>query len=440
MGLRVFVSHGAGRDACVKDALERLVPELEERGYSVFVDMDSLRNGDRWSDEVYFELYTCDAAIVLLGPKTVEGSEWVRRESDILMSRYHMHSLPHVLPVLLGGVTSREARKHGFGPLMTLQASIEDRTAPLDPVPGPDADPGHLVDWALREFAHVGDVPTCADTADWARRIAAYLDRASKRSASAVVNAARALHMDGIELAQLRARVGSDLLLAFRLMTAAAEQGALLAQALGELRAILDGSSMRGLAEQLMPGWVNAAAARCFLPEVRESGVRGRTVVFAAHEGWMAEHHVQRALYVRPHSWSVGVLDEQDDLPVDERPVAETLLEACRQQLFQVFKVPPAWGTPADMHPTEGVSDYLVVSLADYPLDAVAEVARSLRADFPWLTVVLLAPPDHVPHRKELYEVDLSDAIPVEPAPSRAEQLAAYKLKASVDALLAMCG
>lgn len=440
MGLKVFVSHGAGKDACVKEALELLVPALKARGYQVFVDMEGLRDGDRWSDELYFELYTCDAAIVLLGPKTVESSEWVRRESDILMSRYAMRSLPHVLPVLLGGVTSREARQQGFGPLMTLQARIEDRTATVNPVPAPDADPDHVVDWALREFAYIGDVTRCVETAAWAERVATYLDRASKRGPSAVVRAARALRMDGIELAQLKARVGSDLLLAFRLMAAAAKKGALLTQAIGELDSILDGPSLRALVEQLMPGWVNAAAARCFLPEVSAEAVRGRTIVFAAHEGWMAEHHVQRALFVRPGSWSVGLLDEESDLPVDERPLAQTLMEACVEQLFQVFKVPPGWGTLEDMQPTDGVTDYLVVSLADYPLDAVAEVARSLRHDFPWLTMVLLAPPNHVPQPKDLEAVDLSDAVAVDPAPSRSKQLQAHKLKVSMDHLLARCG
>ncbi|MGW2032891.1 toll/interleukin-1 receptor domain-containing protein [Streptomyces sp. NPDC001811] len=439
MGLKVFVSHGAGKDACVRDALELLVPALKTRGYEVFVDMESLRDGDRWSDELYFELYTCDAAIVLLGPKTVEGSEWVRRESDILMSRYTMRSLPHVLPVLLGGVTSREARKMGFGPLMTLQARIEDRTANLNPTPARNAASNDVVEWALREFSHVGDVTHCADTAEWAGRVATYLDQAGKRAPSAVVSAAKALHMDGIELAQLKARVGSDLLLAYRLMSAAAK-GVLLAQALGHLISLLDGSSMRSLAEQLMPGWVDATAAQRFLPSLSGQEVQGRTLVFAAHESWMAEHHVQRALFVRPGSWSIGLLDEEGDLPQDDRPLAETLREACVEQLFQVFKVPPDWGTLDDMQPTDGVTDYLVVSLADYPLDVVAEVVRSLRNDFPWLTVVLLAPPGHVPEQKDLEAVDLADAVAVDPAPSRLEQLQAHKLKVSMDDLLARCG
>ncbi|MFC8668741.1 toll/interleukin-1 receptor domain-containing protein [Streptomyces sp. NPDC057199] len=425
----------------MSDALECLVPVLKERGYDVFVDMDNLRGTDRWTDELYSELYVCDAAIVLLGPKTVESSDWVRRESDILMSRHTMKSLPHVLPILLGGATSRMARKRGFGPLMSLQAVIEDRVRDANPVPSIEAPLDVVIDWALREFAHVGMVTRCPEVERWAERIADFLDQAAKNATRAVVRAAERLHLDGIRLAQVKARVGSDLLLAFELLTAA-KKGHLLSQALGELQPALDGRSLHALTEQLVPGWVDAKAAKCFLPDAPSGQVQGRLILFPARKMWMAEHHVQRALFVRPGSWSLGALSDEEDLPLDERPLVDVLMEACVQELYAVFYAPDGEGLDGllGLPQVEGVTFYLMLSLADYPLEAVAEVAAQLQGHFPWLNFILLAPPDHETDFKEVEAFGLPNAVCVEPAPTPEAQIAAFRLKMTTDELLAKCG
>ncbi|MET9567141.1 toll/interleukin-1 receptor domain-containing protein [Streptomyces tauricus] len=440
--MKVLVSHGAGKDECVKDALDYLVPLLEGRGYEVFVDMTKLRGSDRWSDELYYELYKCDAAVVLLGPKTIESSEWVRRESDILMSRHSMKSLHHVLPILLGGATSRDARGNGFGPLMTLQAAIEDRVQGVNPIPSADAPIRVIIDWAMQEFAHIGVVTRCPDVQRWAERIADYLDQAAKNATKSVERAAGILGMDEIRLAQIKARVGSDLLLAYELM-AAAKRGPLLSQALGELQPALDGRSLESLIQQLLPGWVEDTAAKCFLPDKSSEGFAGRIIFFPAKGMWMASHHVQRALFARPGSWSLRELADEDDLPSDDRPLVEVLMEACVQELYTVFLAHDDRSQGLDgligITPSEGVKDYLVVSLADYPAEIIVEVATELQRYFPWLNFILLAPPDHEDAIKEIEVFNLANLVNVEPAPTPVSQMAAYRLKKSTDQLLKSC-
>ncbi|WP_289936236.1 toll/interleukin-1 receptor domain-containing protein [Streptomyces sp. S.PNR 29] len=437
MGLKVFISHGAGKDECVEEALELLVPELEHRGYEVFVDVKSLRSGDVWAEQLYMELFRCDAAVVLLGPHTVADSEWVRRETEILMARHVMRSLPHVLPALLGGAGTREARSKGYGPLLRLQTKIHDRAENPNPRPGQAATVQEVVEWLLREFAHVGHVSSDEYVFEWADRIADYIDSASERSHKRVVKTAERLGLQGGDLQQIAARIGSHLLLAFRLL-AAASQGVVLAQALAELQPALRTSSLKQLAEQLKPGWVDADAARCFLPEQTQEGPRGRVIIFPAYDAWMADHHVQRALFVKPMSWRGAALEDEPDLALSDESLADWLYDACLSSLAGVFRAPPWDKELKTVRHDERVTQYLVVSREDYALDVISEVARRLQARWPWLGFVILTP-EGLPDPKELEANGLTDAIRVTPAPDEATQAAAFTMVKSIDELLEQC-
>ncbi|MEU5464279.1 toll/interleukin-1 receptor domain-containing protein [Streptomyces althioticus] len=437
MGLKVFISHGAGKDECVEEALGLLVPELKRRGYEVFVDVESLRSGDVWAEHLYMELFRCDAAVVLLGPQTVEDSEWVRRETEILMARHVMRSLPHVLPALLGGAGTKAARLKGYGPLLRLQTEIHDRTASPNPRPGQASTVEEVVAWLLGEFAHVGQATSEDDVFEWAERIAAYIDRASERSHKRVVRSAERLGLHGGQLQQIAARIGSDLLLAFQMLTAAGK-GVVLAQALGELQPVLNTASLKGLAEQVKPGWVDADAARCFLPDQTRDGPRGRIIVFPAHDAWVADHHVQRALFVRPMSWRVGAVEDEPDLALGDEPLADRLYDACLSSLARVFRAPPWDKDFTTVRHDARVTQYLVVSLEDYPLDVVSDVARRLQARWPWLGLVILTP-DGIPDTKELEVNGLADAVLVASAPDEARQAEAFIMVMSIDELLERC-
>ncbi|MEV7876407.1 MULTISPECIES: toll/interleukin-1 receptor domain-containing protein [Streptomyces] len=124
MSLRIFISHGAGRDADVRSVLENIVPRLTASGYDVFVDVEKLRAGDEWHEVPYREMYRCDAAIVLLGPETVAAPRWVRREAEVLVGRFKVGGLAAVLPGIVGDVSTAEARKPGFDALLSIQAAV----------------------------------------------------------------------------------------------------------------------------------------------------------------------------------------------------------------------------------------------------------------------------------------------------------------------------
>lgn len=442
MALRVFISHGSGKDQkdqCVEDAVKLLVPELKHRGYEVFYDVESLRQGDVWAEELYMELFECDAAVVLLGPKTLEAPEWVRRETEVLVSRHVMKNLPHVLPGLMGGLDPQRARRVGFGPLFRLQARIQDRVAPYNPPPGKNCSVEVFVTWILEEFAHVGEVARDEKVFEWAGRIADYLDKATRINPKRVLTAAQRLGLQGDDLRQIRARIGSDTLLAFRLL-AAAKEGESLAQAVAELRPVLNGS-LAGLVHEVLPGWADQQAAECFLPQDDDAADEAKVIVFPAHLPWMAEHHVQRALCMKPMSWRVSSLAEEPDLPWSEESPAKRLRTACIEQLRDLFNVPP-WKTLSAVEAIPGVLPYLVVNLQDYDLETISEVVRSLVEEFEGLkilNVVVLAPED-VPESKELEGCGLAEAVVVHPVPTDVEQCRAYQLYAAMDELLAQCG
>jgi hypothetical protein len=155
----------------------------------------------------------------------------------------------------------------------------------------------------------------------------------------------------------------------------------------------------------------------------------------------MAEHHVQRALCMKPMSWRVSTLAEESDLPWSEESAASRLRAACIEQLYDLFRVPP-WNTLSDVEAIPGVLPYLVVNLQDYELETIAEVVRSLVEEFEGLkvlNVVVLAPED-VPEPKELEGCGLTDAVVVHPSPTDAEQRRAYQLYKAMDDLLEQCG
>ncbi|MFK4157003.1 toll/interleukin-1 receptor domain-containing protein [Streptomyces fungicidicus] len=438
----MFISYGSGKDQkdqCVEDAVKLLVPELKQRGYDVFYDVESLRLGDVWAEELYMELFECDAAIVLLGPKTLEAPEWVRRETEVLVSRHVMKNLPHVLPGLMGGLDPNQARRVGFGPLFRLQARIQDRVTPYNPPPSKDSSVAVFVTWILEEFAHVGEVARNEEVFEWAGRIADYLDKATRTNHKRVLTAAQRLGLQGDDLQQIRARIGSDILLAFRLL-AAAKEGERLAQAVAELRPVLNGS-LAGLVHEVLPGWADQQAAECFLPRDDDASDRAKVIVFPARLPWMVDHHVRRALCMKPMSWHVSTMAEEPDLPWSEESPADRLRTACIEQLRDLFRVPP-WQTLSAVEAIPGVLPYLVVNLQDYDLETIAEVVGLLVEEFEGLkvlNVVVLAPED-VPEPKELEGCGLADAVVVHPSPTDAEQRRAYQLYTAMDDLLEQCG
>lgn len=436
---RIFISHGAGKDACVRAVLDNIVPRLVASGYEVFVDAEKLRAGDEWHDVLYREMYQCDAAIVLLGPETVAAPRWVRREAEVLVGRFKVGGLAAVLPGLVGDVTTAEARRQGFDALLSLQAA---KQPPWGDTLSSQASALDVADRIMAEFSPLGSRAGDQGARDWARRVARYLESARRRSPDSLVDAARRLGLCEDELVHVKARIGAELYLSHRMLSGGVSEK--LPSAVEWLKPALGADQLRQLSAEVMPSWVDQEAARCFLPDgaatkSADSGACSPVLVFNAFQEWTAEQYVRRALSNAPDTYSLGALER--GLPEDDSSSAEELEASCRAALRQIFRVPPRM--PLDsrtVRPNDGTLNYLVLSAADHTPNDVSVVAASLRRDFPWLVVVVLTggiEPGSGDGCDGLSGLDgLSDTVVVVPPITMEAETAAYRLMKRLDAVV----
>ncbi|MGW0778843.1 toll/interleukin-1 receptor domain-containing protein [Streptomyces sp. NPDC002835] len=432
VALKIFISHGSGKDAEVASALELIAPQLSDRGYDVFVDVDELRVGQRWHPVLYEEMYLCDAAIVLLGPNTITDSDWVRRESDVLMSRHIVRSLRTVLPCFIGTQDTKKARQRGFGTLLNLQAELGRRDK--NPLPlGGLAE--RVTEWILKEFAPVAGPPGERTFHAWTKRISSFLRSARERDPSSIVDAADALSCSRDEKLHVRASVGAELFLAHLLFQAGecvrGEGQSALPAAIAALRSGLGSGQLGYLVAELMPTWADPDEAARFAPvHPPQDGDRGPLVLLGAHGDWAAEQHIRRALHNAPAAFSHRVLTAQAALPADESDPYDELLKSCLSALREVFALPPEMTLePEAVRPREQTRDYLVINTKGYGLQDVARVVNKLHADFSWLVIVVLSP-EGVPENKVLDDLGISRAASV--VLSQELQMRAYSFRQSL--------
>jgi hypothetical protein len=96
----VFLSYSRNDRA----AAVTLRGHLERCGLSVFHDVESIREGDRWLDKLQAAVDGCDAFVVLVGRDGVR--RWIGAETQVALSRYFgphddAERLP-IFPILLG--------------------------------------------------------------------------------------------------------------------------------------------------------------------------------------------------------------------------------------------------------------------------------------------------------------------------------------------------
>ncbi|MEU2761461.1 toll/interleukin-1 receptor domain-containing protein [Streptomyces sp. NPDC007094] len=438
--LKIFISHGSGKDAEVVEALDIIAPVLDARGYDVFKDVEKLRTGQSWSPALYEEMYLCDAAIVLLGPNTIADSDWVRRESEVLMSRRFVRSLSTVLPCFLGTDKTKEARKRGFGALLTLQAELGQRVK--NPLPEGEIT-RRIAQWVLDEFALVAGPPGDGAFFEWAKRIAAYLRVARERDPQALNEMAEALHCSTEDLLHVRASVGAEMFLAHVLFRAGEAvrlgQTSPLPTAVAALRPSL-GSSRSGLAAELMSSWVDPVVAADFAPGAPQSGtpVPAPLIFFRAGGSWAAEQHIRRALCNAPRAFNHRALAAGGDLPMDESDAGEELLSACLDALQEVFDIPPGLSlSPGLVEPRPGCRDYLVINGRGYAYEDIAGAVNALHQDYPWLVIIVLQH-ELLPDQQQLNELDMGRAVRVDF--SRATEMRAYSFMRSLEDVAGIAG
>ncbi|GEB57184.1 toll/interleukin-1 receptor domain-containing protein [Streptomyces gardneri] len=409
--LKIFVSHGSGKDAEVVEALSVIKPELSERGYDVFVDVERLRVGEAWSPSLYEEMYLCDAAIVLLGPKTIEGSDWVRRESDVLMSRHFVRSLRTVLPCFLGTQDTSLARKRGFGALLTLQAELGQREKRPLPV-------GQLtqliINWILDEFAPVAGPPGDGAFHAWTKRIAAFLRVARECDPSSLEDAAIALCCSKYDRMHMRASIGAELFLTHMLFRAGEqvrENGNTeLPASIAALRPSLGAGQLSHVVAELLPSWADPDVASNFAPpHPPEEGHAPCLILLRAYGNWAAEQHIARALCNEPGSFSHRSLAAHGDIPLDESSPYEELMDSCVSALQEVFEMPPEMGLLPGMVGPRRRRDYLIINARGHDFEDIAHVVNELHDKYSWLVIIVVCP-DALPEEKILEDLNLSHA------------------------------
>ncbi|MGW2395592.1 toll/interleukin-1 receptor domain-containing protein [Kitasatospora sp. NPDC001664] len=458
MSPRIFISHGAGRDPEVQQVLDILAPALDERGYEVFVDVEGLRIGDDWNRQLYREMYRCDAAVVLLGPNTVgmgsddpsaqRASEWVRRESEVLVGRYKAGGLRAVFPGLVGQLTTSVARRNGFGTVLSLQAAQALGALAEDLGSAPEVVATRILD----EIAPVTPMEPGSDS--WARRVANLLRTAWSVNEDGYIAAAEAAGLLKEDLFHIRSKIGSELFLAQRLLSG--ELHSKLPDVMAQLRPGLSGEQLRHLADEVLPAWVDHRAA-CLLtggatvtvpgpragqpvpaddPATAEAAASsGQVVVLDVWSPWTAEQYVQRSVRKEPGAYRLQT--EPEHLPADERPVTEALEELCRGLLRQVFSVPP--GMPvnaATVRANPAVRNFLVLRAGGRGSHELATVANALQRDFPWLTVVTLTAGNRDCTEEALRASCSARVVTVRPPLPVAEERAAYELKCLIDGVV----
>ena len=77
---RVFISHSS-RD---RDSALRLSAALRDAGFDPWVDVEQLRAGDDWIQQIESAIESCEALVVALTPDALT-SKWVRREALVAM-------------------------------------------------------------------------------------------------------------------------------------------------------------------------------------------------------------------------------------------------------------------------------------------------------------------------------------------------------------------
>jgi hypothetical protein len=387
--VKVFVSHSSVHDPYSEHVRVDVCARLAKKNYEVLVD-DALQGGDEWRSMLYHWLADCQGAVLLLNHAAL-ASNWVRREVNLLLWRRALGSAVHVIPALLGDVYANDVKNAGFSELEPLQfARIRTGTTT-------EQDAETLAEQIVNQFPELAE-PTVSDPMrDWIDRITFRLGKVEWKEK--LVDAARALHVHGKDLAQVLLPEGprflAHQLLGRELDRPIDEVGKRTYKAVVAVVDYMGWESQAGLIEEVIPTWVDADGARQLLTATDQPD-HAVILLNARHQDTGVDYILRATCRARD-----GYRYEVVGTEVGEDVVGELGIHF-EKAVAELLCVEPPW-TLADLNEEAELRDgtcFLVLKPPEHTrLDLVADAVRTLQDRFPWLVVMVLigeAPPDDV--------------------------------------------
>src|SRR5829696_2598286 len=95
--------------------------ELNDRGFSVWLDHEVLVDGQKLEEQIEKGLTQCHVGIVILSPDFIR-KDWPLRELDVLLGIETLENMLRVVPVLFN---LRAAQIHDTAPTLCQRATID---------------------------------------------------------------------------------------------------------------------------------------------------------------------------------------------------------------------------------------------------------------------------------------------------------------------------
>ncbi|GGV21324.1 hypothetical protein GCM10010260_71930 [Streptomyces filipinensis] len=363
----VFISHSSRGDANANAVRQAVQAALEEKGWTVKVDMDALQPGDDWRSVLYHWVAECDAAVILLSSAAMK-STWVRREANFLLWRRALGSPVTLIPVLLQDIAPADVRRSELSQLSALQYLVQH--------PGkrggtPRRIASRVVGLLPRIPDLVRDSAELSRMRNWTEDIVCYLNGVPEDPLHAAARLLTANDDRHFPTAHEGRRCVAHQLLGHR-------DSERVHEALTRLVGKIGTADLPRLGRLLRPVWIDAEAARWLLPS------NGRVVAaLNTASPATAGQYIDRAACCSYSHWFETV-----SLVAGEGQ-QEEFMAACEDAIRQLAHLRE--DDPLDdAEPFANEVVYLVIDPQSVPLDDVGVLVTELSDRFRWLNIVVL--------------------------------------------------
>ncbi|GKQ41547.1 toll/interleukin-1 receptor domain-containing protein [Streptomyces sp. A012304] len=366
--VKVFISHSTSEDPQTAELRDAIADGLEARNYKVLLDQRIKKPGRPWRLKLAEFLGECDAALVLVNSHAL-GSDWVRRETDILHWRKTLYPDMVLITVLVNDVTAGQLRNSALRYLADDDVERAGTHAPSE-------EARRVVDL----FPEILRVPDDA-VSKWLSNIGVQLNHI--QDPSVFGRMATALGLPPEEHGELTPGRGHLLLASQMLDTHKIEK---LANAVAEAwMGGLETSRARLLADMVLPVWVDRDQARRIVRE-RDGSTR-RVVILNVHSPQIGKQYLARAFCVDVTSYFMasasGYLPGEEDLE-------GALLDQCEKAVKYYAGLEADEELDHPEEPTESGRFFLVVDAKKCDLTMVHRVVTQLQEKVPWLHVLVI--------------------------------------------------